>query len=109
MDAKSRITAFVVNANGEPSLECWDISSMSDSTRVQRNDGSHATSHALSLSKNNDLEGVDVLTWPSYATIWPPPEGSVHSEHFDLSMSFKYVTLELCHQSFHLSASLHKC
>jgi hypothetical protein len=81
-----------VNEKGEPSVECWELDAISDSMRIQRTDGSKAASYALSLSHGDELAGVDILTWPSIAEIWPPVnEDAVHSENFDLSNTFKYV------------------
>jgi hypothetical protein len=92
-----------VNEKGEPSVECWDLAAISESTQMERADGSKGVSHALSLSRRNELEGVDILTWPSSAPIWPPASDDwVRSENFDLGNTFKYVNAKshpYCKQS----------
>jgi hypothetical protein len=80
-----------VNDKGEPSVECWDLAAISESMQLERADGSKAVSHAVSLSRDNEFEGIDILTWPSYAPIWPPAGDEVQSENFDLGNTFKYV------------------
>jgi hypothetical protein len=80
-----------VNDKGEPSVECWDLAAISDSMQMERADGSKGVSHAVSLSRDNEFEGIDILTWPSYAPIWPPAGDEVQSENFDLGNTFKYV------------------
>ena len=89
----SRITAFIVGEDGKPSVECWAISSIVDSKQVQRADGSKATAHVLPLA-SRDLEGIDMLTWPSVSPIWPDPSGLVRSQGFDLAKYFRYLTSE---------------
>lgn len=65
---------------------------MVDSMRTQRRSGgSEATAHSMSLASSRELEGVDILTWPSYSPIWPPPADSLHSEYFEMSQTFKYA------------------
>jgi hypothetical protein len=81
-----------VNEKGEPSVECWDLAAISDSMQTERADGSKGVSHALSLSRRDEIEYVDILTWPSVAPIWPPGGNSVQSENFDLQNTFKYVS-----------------
>jgi hypothetical protein len=83
-----------VNGKGEPSVECWDLNAISESMQMERPDGSKGVSHALSLAHRGELEGVDILTWPSVGSVWPGPpfgEDSVHSKNFDLRDTFKYV------------------
>jgi hypothetical protein len=83
-----------VNEKGEPSVECWDLNAISESMQMERPDGSKRVSHALSLAHRGELEGVDILTWPSVGSVWPGPpfgEDSVHSKNFDLRDTFKYV------------------
>lgn len=64
--------------------------------QVQRTDGSSAVSHAFSLTASHDLEGVDILTWPSYTPIWPlDDEDTVQAENFDLSNSCGYVNSKI--------------
>ena len=92
---KSRVTAFVVNADGEPSVECWEIMNMVDSQRVQQLDGSEGTAHMTSLARSRDLDGLDILTWPSYSPIWPPEDSNFEAEWFDLSKAFRCVASEI--------------
>ncbi|KAF7187401.1 hypothetical protein HII31_11290, partial [Pseudocercospora fuligena] len=87
---QSRITAFVVDHNGNPSVECWEITTIVDDFQVQRKDGSTATSRAMSLAKAGELDGLDILTWPAAVPIWPIPDHDVAQTNFDLSASFKY-------------------
>jgi hypothetical protein len=89
---KSRVTAFVVDEHGTPSVECWEISSITASMEVQRVDGSTAVSHAISLARKDDLDSLDILTWPAVTEIWPPANGGYQSKEFDLSNTFRYVS-----------------
>lgn len=86
----SRITAFVVDHDGNPSVECWEITNIVDDLQVQRKDGSTATSRAMSLAKAGELDGLDILTWPAASPIWPIPGHDVAQTNFDLAASFKY-------------------
>lgn len=70
---------------------------------VQRSDGSIAASHALSLSSGYDLEGVDILTWPSISNVWPPSDyDSVRTrgDSFDLSNTYKLVESLTTHKQY---------
>jgi hypothetical protein len=91
----SRVTAFVVNDKGDPSVECWEISSAVSTMGVKRTDGSKGTAHALSLVKGGSLDGVDILTWPSSSAIWPPTSDSgVAVDNFDLSNTFNLFNIQ---------------
>ncbi|KAK5729883.1 hypothetical protein LTR17_011522 [Elasticomyces elasticus] len=90
----SRVTAFVIDEQGNPSVECWGINNMVESKQVKRADGSEATSYAMSMAKSNDLDGLDILTWPAYSDIWPPASDSVHSDNFDLSNTFNLFSVQ---------------
>lgn len=59
--------------------------------QIQRADGSKGTAHALSLTGRSELDGLDILTWPSYSPIWPDLDNTVRAEWFDLANSFRYV------------------
>jgi len=91
---KSRVTAFVVSDNGTPSVECWEITNMVETDQIQRADGSKATSHVLPLARGRELEGLDILTWPSYSPIWPPDANSLHTEWFDLANHFNLFSVQ---------------
>ncbi|KAM3425744.1 hypothetical protein BST61_g7676 [Cercospora zeina] len=105
---KSRITAFVVDEKGVPSVECWEIGSVADSAQVQRADGSKTTVHSLSLAANDELSGLDVLTWPSLASIYPPPTDSIHSQAgFDIAFGFNLFNVQSGLINFSLSATAH--
>jgi hypothetical protein len=94
----SRITAFVVDDKGNPSVECWEISNIVDDSQqtqqIQRADGSKATAYSTSISRKSDFEGIDILTWPSLVDIWPPSGSSVHAENFDLSNTFNLFSVQ---------------
>ncbi|KAK5124110.1 hypothetical protein LTR85_001813 [Meristemomyces frigidus] len=96
LQQKSRITAFVLSKAGEPSVECWEITSVVNSQRIQRSDGSKGTAHALSLASRGEFDGVDILTWPSYAPIWPPgADGDyLHAKSFDLANTFNLFNVQ---------------
>ncbi|KXT18887.1 hypothetical protein AC579_3524 [Pseudocercospora musae] len=85
LQQKSRITAFVVDNDGNPSVECWEITNIVDDFQVQRKDGSTATSRAMSLAKAGELDGLDILTWPAASPIWPIPDHDVAQTYFDLA------------------------
>lgn len=86
---KSRITAFVVDKDGNPSIECWEITNMVESSNIQRADGSKATAHKLSMASSRELEGLDILTWPPYTPIWPIPSDDIQADWFDLANHFR--------------------
>jgi len=94
LSQKSRITAFVVNDRGEPSVECWEINNMVETKQVKRTDGSKANAHALPLTSGNELDGVDILTWPSSSYIWPPQEGETRAQHADLSEVYNLFSVQ---------------
>nr|POE62931.1 hypothetical protein CFP56_03834 [Quercus suber] len=86
---KSRVTAFAIDKEGNPSVECWEITNMVDSKQVRRPDGSKATAYSMPLaSSSSELDGLDILTWPTYSPIWPIPDESVQAEYFDLHNTF---------------------
>ncbi|PPJ55476.1 hypothetical protein CBER1_08023 [Cercospora berteroae] len=104
---KSRITAFVVNDKGEPSVECWEIKSFSESARVNVAGGSTAKAHSLSLARNDDLAGVEILTWPTFADIWPPAADAVHSKAgLDIAFGFNLFNVQSGLLRFQLSADV---
>jgi len=90
----SRITAFVVDDKGNPSVECWEITTIADTQQIQRTDGSKGTAHALILARSGDFEGIDILTWPSLSPIWPPDTNAVHAEWFDMANTFNLFSVQ---------------
>jgi len=76
----SHVTAFVITDEGVK-VECWQIGnllpdSVSPSTRRRGQRGPSV----LPLY-NDELQGVDLLTWPEPVPLWPPPKGSsMHSK-----------------------------
>ncbi|KAK5702874.1 hypothetical protein LTR97_003820 [Elasticomyces elasticus] len=90
----SRITAFIVDDRGQPSVECWEITNILESMQMKRADGSQATSHAMSIARSGDLDGLDILTWPAIADIWPSMGDAVHSDNFDLSNTFNLFSIQ---------------
>lgn len=84
----------MVDDKGHPSVECWEINSFSESARVKVAGGSTAKAHSLSLARDDELAGVEILTWPTFADIWPPASDAVHSKAgLDIAFGFKYVLL----------------
>ncbi|KAK3660806.1 hypothetical protein LTR56_000564 [Elasticomyces elasticus] len=91
----SRITAFIVDDKGDPSVECWEITSVLESNQVKRADGSQATAHAMSIALGHELEGVDILTWPPYSMIWPAPtQDAVHNQATDLQDAYSLFNVQ---------------
>lgn len=104
---KSRITAFVVNDKGEPSVECWEINSFSESARVKVAGGSTAKAHSLSLARDDELAGVEILTWPTFADIWPPATDAVRSKAgLDIAFGFNLFNVQSGLLRFQLSADV---
>ncbi|PIB03024.1 hypothetical protein CB0940_11936 [Cercospora beticola] len=104
---KSRITAFVVNEQGEPSVECWEINSFSESARVKVAGGSTAKAHSLSLAHDDELAGVEILTWPTFADIWPPAADIVRSKAgLDIAFGFNLFNVQSGLLRFQLSADV---
>lgn len=95
----SRVTAFVVDGNGQPSVECWEFDNMVNDMKIRRKDGSAATARSMNIATGRELEGVDILTWPSYAPIWPDPGAYIHDDEveadwLDLSNTFNLFTIQ---------------
>jgi len=90
IEQKSRITAFVSNDTGV-FVECWEIDDLLPDAQITRKDGSKGTVRRKSMTDDDNFSGVDILTWPAYTQLWPPPLESVHAEWFDLSLFNKYV------------------
>ncbi|GIZ42788.1 hypothetical protein CKM354_000604300 [Cercospora kikuchii] len=104
---KSRITAFVINDQGEPSVECWEVDSFSESARVKVAGGSTSKAHSLSLAHDDEVAGVDILTWPSFAGIYPPAGDTIHSKaSLDFAFGFNLFNVQSGLLRFQLSADV---
>ncbi|KAK4996698.1 hypothetical protein LTR66_003754 [Elasticomyces elasticus] len=57
---------------------------MVDDKQIQRADGSKATAYALPLAASRELDGLDILTWPSYSPIWPDPDQTARTHLFSI-------------------------
>jgi hypothetical protein len=97
----SRVTAFVVDENGQPSVECWEFDNMVSNMKIPRKDGSVGTARSMKIAAARELDGLDILTWPSYSPIWPDPhayslDDEVKADWLDLSNTYKYASSEIC-------------
>lgn len=82
---------------------------MINDMKIRRKDGSVGTARSMKIATARELDGLDILTWPSLSPIWPDPsayslDDSVEADWLDLSNTFKYASLEirvpsLCHSS----------
>lgn len=94
----SRVTAFVVDENGIPSVECWEFDNMVSNMKTLRKDGSVGTARSMKIADVGGLEGLDILTWPSYAAIWPDPhvnlDDEVEADWLDLSNTFNLFNVQ---------------
>ena len=100
MPQSSRVTAFVVDENGHPSVECWEFSNMIEDMKIRRKDGSMVTARSMKIATASELDSVDILTWPSLSPIWPDPhayslDDEVKADWLDLSGTFKYARPEI--------------
>lgn len=72
---------------------------MINDMKIQRKDGSVGTAHSMEIATAGELDGLDILTWPSYSPIWPDPSAysldEVKADWLDLSNTFKYASSEL--------------
>jgi hypothetical protein len=94
------VTAFVVDENGQPSVECWEFVNMISDMKIPRKDGSVGTARSMKIAAAGELDGLDILTWPSYSPIWPDPhayslDDEVEADWLDLSNTFKYASSEI--------------
>lgn len=48
-------------------MECWEVGNL-----LPESGGSSRGPSVLNMNYNDELIGVDVLTWPMPSTIWPP-------------------------------------
>ena len=71
---------------------------MVNNMKIQRKDGSVGTARSMKIAAARELEGIDILTWPSYSPIWPDPSADsldheVKADWLDLSNTHKYVSI----------------
>lgn len=94
----SQVTAFVVDDNGQPSVECWEVTTMINNMKIRRKDGSVGTARSMKIAAASDVEGFDILTWSPYAPIWPPSiyslDDEVKTDWLDLSNTFNLFTVQ---------------
>jgi len=76
---QSRFTAFIVDKNGSPSVECWEIAQIVES--VSTHGGGIA--HAVSLPHYYDA--VEINTFSTNAFIWPESDNNYQGTSLDLS------------------------
>lgn len=73
---------------------------MINDMNIRRKDGSTGTARSMKIAAGRELDGLDILTWPSYSPIWPDPRTSslddeVKADWLDLSNTFKYASSEI--------------
>ncbi len=73
---------------------------MVNDLKIPRKDGSVGTARSMKIAAARELEGLDILTWPSYSPIWPGPyayslDDEVEADWLDLSSTFKYASSEI--------------
>lgn len=73
---------------------------MINDMKITRKDGSVGTARSMKIAAGRELEGLDILTWPSYSPIWPDPnfyglDDEVKADWLDLSNTFKYDSSEI--------------
>jgi len=95
----SRVTAFVVDENGQPSVECWEFNNMVNDMKIRRKDGSVGTARSMNIAAGRELDGLDILTWPSLSPIWPDPsayslDNEVGANWLDLSNTFNLFNIQ---------------
>jgi hypothetical protein len=88
---KSRVTAFIITDSG-PVVECWEVGSLlpgEDEGSTQRH-GSKERPRLMKMDDEGMLAGVDILTWPAYAPLYPP---AIYSSQLDFGSDPSYVVL----------------
>ena len=73
---------------------------MINDMKIRRKDGSVGTARSMKIAAARELDGLDILTWPSYSPIWPNPgdyslDDEVEANWLDLSNTFKYASSEI--------------
>jgi len=91
--AKSRVTAFVSDDDGFR-VECWEIGVLveSISSTPQHCDSKGMPRRTQMGAGKGEISGIEFMTWPSSATLYPPPLGYANTA-LDLSAKPKYVAL----------------
>lgn len=69
LNENTHITAFVIDSQGEPSIECWEFGSLDESTQVTGTDGSKATTRSISLAQGGELDYCHILVFAPRANI----------------------------------------
>jgi len=72
---QSHVTAFIVTDEGVK-VECWSVGNLlpASTSGYSRKHGRKGPS-VLPMF-NDELDGVDLLTWPEPEPWWPPPKGA---------------------------------
>jgi len=87
------MTAFVLTDSGV-AVECWEIGALLPEQQITRQDGSKGAVRRMHMGiGEGGLTGVDIITWPSYTTLYPPPsssDGSYKSNLFDFTLNPLY-------------------
>lgn len=85
----SKVTAFLIGEDGTPSVECWEITDMINDQKSKQFRGPRGVATVQNIAAGGTIDGLDILTWPSYSPIWPPPDDDladdIHSNFVDLS------------------------
>ena len=73
---------------------------MINDMKIRRKDGSVGTARSMKIAAASELDGLDILTWPSLSPIWPDPsayslDDGVKADWLDLSNTFKYASFEI--------------
>ena len=82
------MTAFVLTDSGV-TVECWVIGDLLPEQQITRQDGSKGAVRRMHMGVGEGgLTGVDIITWPSYTTLYPPPpDASYKSNGFDFTLN----------------------
>ncbi|MCJ1334971.1 hypothetical protein MMC09_000237, partial [Bachmanniomyces sp. S44760] len=75
---KSRVTAFV-NTDDGLRVECWEISDLLESvpSKPRHCDSKGMPRRTQMGVGEGGISGIDIVTWPSSATLYPPPPSHV--------------------------------
>ena len=64
---------MIIGTDGVPSVECWELESLTTLQKIKLKDGSYGTMSQTNLSTTVDqVSSVDVLTFPANSEIYPP-------------------------------------
>lgn len=93
MEQKSRMTAFI-NTDDGIVVECWEIDDLLPDS-VQQNARQHGSKDSVRLKQmsvgEGGVTGIDILTWPAPATIYPPPSGYHSNAGLNFNLFPSYV------------------